>query len=148
MSFLSDADIVIRGLNTFYEDSISARRPVINQEPLEQIVGTLGLDGYVRHGGLTGESLADFLSKYLVTATSLYHPEYLGHQVAVPHPNGPLGSLIDGFTANPMAIYEMGPGATSIEYFVINWMLEKIGWQPAPLDRERSMENHPHVEVF
>ena len=144
MSFISDAEIVTGVLNTFYEDSISGRRPVINQEPLEEIVGRLGLDDYVREGGLTGESLKDFLVKYLVNATSLYHPEYMGHQVAVPHYNGPLGSLIDGFVANPMAIYEMGPGATSIEYFVINWMLEKIGWQPAPLNPERAIENNPH----
>ena len=32
-----------------------------------------------------------------------------------------------------MAIYEMGPAAASIEYFIINWLLEKVGWQPAPL---------------
>jgi L-2,4-diaminobutyrate decarboxylase len=144
MSFISDAEIVTRLLNTFYEDSVSARRPVINQEPLEHIVEELGLEGYVRDGGLTGESLTDFLNKYLASATSLYHPEYVGHQVAVPYYGGALGSLIDGFTANPMAIYEMGPGATSIEYFVINWMLEKIGWQPAPLNRERSIGNNPH----
>jgi L-2,4-diaminobutyrate decarboxylase len=144
MSFISDAEIVAGVLNTFHEDSVSARRPVINQEPLELIVGRLGLADYVRDGGLTGESLTDFLNKYLATATSLYHPEYMGHQVAVPHYSGALASLIDGFMANPMAIYEMGPGATSIEYFVINWMLQKVGWQPAPLNRARSAENNAH----
>jgi L-2,4-diaminobutyrate decarboxylase len=34
-----------------------------------------------------------------------------------------------------MAIYEMGPAAASVEYFVINWLLEKVGWRPAPLTR-------------
>ncbi len=57
---------------------------------------------------------------------------------------GALGSLIDGFTNNAMGVYEMGPGATSIEYFVVNWMLEKVGWQPAPLNRQVSSENRPH----
>ncbi|MDS4059871.1 MAG: pyridoxal-dependent decarboxylase [Candidatus Contendobacter sp.] len=39
-----------------------------------------------------------------------------------------------------MAIYEMGPGAAAIEYFVVNWMLEKIGWTPAPLEPGRWTE--------
>jgi L-2,4-diaminobutyrate decarboxylase len=32
-----------------------------------------------------------------------------------------------------MAIYEMGPGAASIEWYIINWLLEKVGWHPQPL---------------
>jgi L-2,4-diaminobutyrate decarboxylase len=32
-----------------------------------------------------------------------------------------------------MAIYEMGPGAASIEWYMINWLLEKVGWHPQPL---------------
>jgi L-2,4-diaminobutyrate decarboxylase len=50
------------------------------------------------------------------------------------HPSGALGALIDAFTNNPMAIYEMGPAAASIEFFMINWMLHHVGFQPAPLD--------------
>ena len=144
MPFITDAEIVARALNTFYDESVSAQRPVINQEPLEHIIEELNLAAYVREGGLTGQPLADFVDRYLATTTRVYHPEFLAHQGAVPYHTGVLGSLIDGFTANPMAIYEMGPAATSIEYFVINWMLEKVGWQPAPLNRRLSNENSPH----
>jgi len=35
-----------------------------------------------------------------------------------------------------MAIYEMGPAAAAIEFFVINWMLEKVGWSPSPSPRQ------------
>ena len=132
MSFLSDAKIVTHELNEFFQDSITSKRPVINQQPLEQIIVDLKLESFAKDGGLTGDQLTAFLKRYFSTATALYHPGYMAHQVAVPHPNGALGSLIDGFTANPMAIYEMGPGSTSIEYFVINWMLKKVGWIPAP----------------
>ena len=45
-----------------------------------------------------------------------------------------------GLTHNPMAIYERGPGAAAIEYFVVNWMLEKVGWTPTPLEPERQSE--------
>ena len=144
MSFLSDAEIVVHELDEFYQDSIARKRPVIHQEPLEKIAADLKLDAFAREGGLTGARLSDFLKCYFSTATSLYHPGYMGHQVAVPHPNGSLGSLVDGFTANPMAIYEMGPGATSIEYFVLNWMLAKVGWLPAPQDRHTFTGGSPH----
>jgi L-2,4-diaminobutyrate decarboxylase len=40
--------------------------------------------------------------------------------------------MVDGFTNNAMAIYEMGPAAAAIEYFLINWLLDKVGWAPAP----------------
>jgi L-2,4-diaminobutyrate decarboxylase len=64
----------------------------------------------------------------------------MGHQVAAPHHAAALGALIDGSTNNPMAIYEMGPGAAAIEYFVVNWMLEKIGWTPSPLEPQQRTE--------
>ena len=68
--------------------------------------------------------------------------------MAVPHYAGALGALIDGFTNNPMAIYEMGPGAATIEYFMINWLLEKIGWQPAPLQPGKGAEMMHGAGVF
>lgn len=144
MSFLSDAEIVVEALEKYFRESVSAQQPVINQEPLEQIIEKLNLDAYIHDGGLDGKLLANFLDRYLATTTRLHHPEYLGHQAAVPHYAGALGSLIDGFTNNPMGVYEMGPGATSIEYFLVNWMLEKVGWQPAPLNRQVAAENRAH----
>ena len=90
-------------------------------------------------GGLTGTRLRRFIHEYLERTTRLHHPAYLAHQVAVPHPSGSLGSLVDGFTNNAMAIYEMGPAAAAIEYFLINWLLGKVGWKPAPTRRRRPM---------
>lgn len=144
MSFLSDAEIVIEALEKYYRESVSNQQPVINQEPLEQIIEKLNLALYIQDGGLDGKLLADFLDQYLSTTTRVHHPEFVGHQVAVPYHTGALGSLIDGFTNNVMGIYEMGPGATSIEYFVVNWMLEKVGWKPAPLNSRNATENNSH----
>jgi L-2,4-diaminobutyrate decarboxylase len=138
MSFTSDASIITAALDDYYQESLSGQKPVINQAPMARLVEYLGLAKHVRDGGLTGEKLSAFLSEYLSTATRLHSPAYLGHQVAVPHYAGALGSLVDGFTNNAMAIYEMGPGAASIEYFMINWLLEKAGWQPAPLNPSAS----------
>ncbi len=134
MAFLSDAQIVINALDEYYQESISAQKPAITQQPLEKIISDLQLASYSHEGGLTGERLAEFMRDYLPTTTRLHHPGYMSHQVAVPHYAGSLAALIDTFTNNVMAIYEMGPGAASIEYHVINVLLEKIGWQPAPLN--------------
>jgi L-2,4-diaminobutyrate decarboxylase len=133
MPFTDDARITIEALQEYERASLSREKPVINQRAMAELVAELELAAWVRDGGLNGERLAQFLDTYLAAATRLHHPGYLAHQVAIPHYAGALGSLIDGFTNNAMAIYEMGPGAASIEYFVINWLLEKVGWRPAPL---------------
>ena len=144
MPFVPDAEIVVEALEKYYRESVSSRQPVIHQEPLETIIQDLNLAAYVREGGLNGQHLADFLNLYLATTTRVHHPGFVGHQVAVTYYSGALGSLIDGFTNNAMGVYEMGPGATSIEYFVVNWLLEKVGWQPAPLNRQLDSDNSPH----
>jgi L-2,4-diaminobutyrate decarboxylase len=133
MSFLADAEIVITALENYYRESISKQKPVINQVPLETLISDLDLRAHIQDGRLSGEHLAQFLAKYLESTTRLLHPAYLAHQVGTSHYTGALASLIDGFTNNPMAIYEMGPGAASIEWFMINWLLEKVGWLPQPL---------------
>ena len=136
MSFKRDARIVAGQLARYYRDSRAARRPVIQQRPLAGIVRDLGLAELASRGGLTGTRLRTFIREYLERTTRLHHPAYLAHQVAVPHPSGSLGSMVDGFTNNAMAIYEMGPAAAAIEYFLINWLLAKVGWTPAPYPGE------------
>lgn len=133
MSFVSDANIAIEALETYLRESQRGERPVIAQRTIESIVRDLDLELLIKEGGLTGARLTAFLEGYLATTTRLHHPSYMGHQVAVPHTTGALGALVDGCTNNAMAIYEMGPGASSIEYFIINWLLAKVGWRPAPL---------------
>ncbi len=133
MEFKQAAETVIKALDKYYSESVSGNCRVINQKPMQEIIDNLNLSGYLKDGNFPEESLADFLDKYLSYTTRLHHPAYLAHQVAVPHFAGALGSLIDGFTNNAMAIYEMGPPASSIEYFVINFLLEKAGWKPAPV---------------
>jgi L-2,4-diaminobutyrate decarboxylase len=132
MHFAKDARIVVRALERYLRSSRERFGPVINQRPLPEIVRDLELADWAERGGLTGRGLARFIDRYLARTTRLHHPAYLAHQVAVPHPYGSLGSLVDGFTNNAMAIYEMGPAAAAIEYFVINWLLAKVGWPPSP----------------
>ena len=130
--FLEDARRVTESLAVYIDQSRQGQAPVIRQQKMEQLIEQLGLEQHLRRGDLTGETLQRFVDDYLQTTTRLHHPGFLAHQVAVPHTTGALGSLIDGATNNAMAIYEMGPGAASIEYFMIDWMLRRVGWQGVP----------------
>jgi L-2,4-diaminobutyrate decarboxylase len=134
MTFHSDLEIVAVALDRQVAAARERRTPVLTQRPLADLIGELHLVRLAREGGLTGDALRQFTDAYLDNIINLHQPGYMGHQVAVPHPSASLGALIDGLTNNPMAIYEMGPGAAAIEWFVINWMLEKIGWTPAPVE--------------
>jgi L-2,4-diaminobutyrate decarboxylase len=136
MSFTADARIVSRALERFRRRAVRRDSPVVSQPPIEELIAALDLDGHAARGGLRGRKLASFLERYLQSATRLHHPAYMAHQVAVPHPSGALASMVDGFTNNAMAIYEMGPSAAAIEFWVLNWMIAKVGWAPMPLPRE------------
>lgn len=133
MTFLSDLEIVAAAVDRHIARARAGQTAVLAQRPMAAVIEDLQLVRLARQGGLEGNALRRFTDAYLETIINLHQPGYMGHQVAVPHPSAALGALIDGLTNNPMAIYEMGPGAAAIEYFVINWMLEKIGWSPSPL---------------
>ena len=132
MIFRSDAIALIDELIDYEEESISGTGRVVGLSPMSELVDTLSLGDHVEQGGLEGAKLRQFLRQYLQASTRLHHPGSLAHQVAVPHYSGALAALLGSFTNNPMAIFEMGPGAATIEYFVVNWLLEKVGWPAAP----------------
>lgn len=102
-----------------------AAPPVVAQE--------LQLSRRVRDG-LDAGDFTDFLRAYLDRSIRLHHPGSLAHQVAVPHLPAALADLVHGAINNPMAIYEMGPAATTLELAVVNILLEAVGWRPQPLD--------------
>jgi L-2,4-diaminobutyrate decarboxylase len=140
MSFLKDSAIVSDALQAYFQESMHSDKPVINQQEMGSLIQTLGLQQHISNGDLRDGQLKQFLDSYLESTTRLHHPAYLAHQVAAPHYAGALASFVDGFTNNPMAIYEMGPGAAAIEYFMVNWLLEKVGWKPAPVDPGKSAD--------
>jgi L-2,4-diaminobutyrate decarboxylase len=134
MAFLSDLHQLGQILEEYRAASLSGRARVVRLRPIGEIIQSLRLDELAREGGLRGETLTQFLGPYLDNTSQLEHPAYMAHQVAVVHPSGALGALIDAFTNNPMAVYEMGPAAAAIEFFMINWMLKHVGFTPAPAD--------------
>ena len=135
MSFRSEAIDLLDELVAHEAESITGSVAVVGLSPMDTLVERLSLREHVKRGGLEGAQLKEFLHSYLQATARLHHPGSLAHQVAVPHHSGALAALLGGFTNNPMAIFEMGPAAATIEYFVVNWLLEKIGWTTAPYCR-------------
>jgi L-2,4-diaminobutyrate decarboxylase len=136
--FEADAEIVIQALSDFYERSLSGEGPVIHQPPLGKLVAGMELPALVQEGGLSGERLSRFIDHYLSALTRIYHPANVAHQQAVPHYMVALAGLVDNFVSSDGSIYELGPASVTIEYFLVNWLLEKVGWTPAPLDPQQS----------
>ncbi len=74
-------------------------------------------------------SIEDFFKDYLEKSNHIHHPHYAGHQVVPPLPLTALANLIEAFTNNGMAVYEMGPASSAMEKVVIDWLLGFWGWQ-------------------
>ena len=134
MVFKSDLALIAQALEDFYQDTLAGDGPVIQQPPMRELIDDLELSSLVKEGGLTGKKLSRFIDKYISAVTPIYHPANIAHQQAVPHYTAALAGLIDHFLSSESSLYEMGPASVSIEYFLVNWLLEKVGWQPAPLD--------------
>ena len=129
MSFRDDACTTVDALVAYAEQARRGEVPVVCQPQLAVLTRDLELERLLAEGGLEGDQLKQFLDRYLAASTRLQHPHYMAHQVSVPIPHGSLAALIDGFTNNAMAIYEMGPSAAAVEHAVLNWMMAKVGWR-------------------
>jgi len=106
------------------------RGATVHLAPMGEIAGDLGLQQGLREG-LGEDGVACFLQSYLRYATRLHSDGFFAHQTAPPNPGSAAAALIDGRVSNPMAIFEMGPAASTIEYALINHLLTLVGW-PTP----------------
>lgn len=116
-------------LKRHVEGSRSGSGRVIQLRPVSEIMEQLELAQWVRDGNMNARSFSTFLDQYLTRSTHLHHPGYMAHQVAVPDLAAALADFVHGITNNPVAVYEMGPAGATIELFIIDWMLEKVGWR-------------------
>jgi L-2,4-diaminobutyrate decarboxylase len=140
--FHSAADDTLGQLCDYVRQSAAGQGPVINCPPMADIYERLELRRWLAQGGMKGEAFSDFLREYLLLSTRLHHPSYLAHQVATPDGPAALADLIHGVINNPMAVYEMGPAASTIEHAVLNWMIEKVGWVTEPVPGARTGHSH------
>ena len=80
----------------------------------------------------TGDGLAEhfgqLVQRMLQRGLNLHDPRYIGHQVAAPVPLAGLFDAVGSVTNQVMAIYEMGPWATAVEWALVQRLGQLIGW--------------------
>jgi L-2,4-diaminobutyrate decarboxylase len=132
----------MRALRRHIETTTSGAAPATGYAPLREVFDTLEVGRWLPDGGMDETSFAAFLERYLQYSVKLHHPAYIAHQVGIPDYPGAVAAMINGVINNPMAIYEMGPSAAMLEFAVINWMLEKVGWTPQPFPEAAGTIEH------
>ncbi|WP_051752234.1 pyridoxal phosphate-dependent decarboxylase family protein [Streptosporangium amethystogenes] len=126
--FARAAGVTVDELAAYVAESQSGATPVIRRRPPGELAERLGLARWIREGGMTAEAYREFLRDYLAEGTRMHHPAYLGHQIAAPDFPAALADFVHGATNNPMAVYEMGASAATVEFEVLRWMLGKVGF--------------------
>ncbi|MEU8145231.1 pyridoxal-dependent decarboxylase [Nonomuraea sp. NPDC048901] len=126
--FTAAAGITVGELAAYVDRSQRGDEPAISRRPPRELAERLRLGELIAKGGMTPETYRDFLRTFLGEGTRLHHPAYLGHQSASPDFPAALADFIHGATNNPMAIYEMGAAAATVEFEVLRWMLAKVGF--------------------
>jgi len=82
-----------------------------------------------------GKSIAAIVDRLrtqvMPDANHLWHPRYIGHQMAGPLPAAVWTESVTGALNQSVAVFEMSPTGTVIEHRVIAWMNELVGFGPA-----------------
>jgi len=126
--FKAVASVVVDKLNDYLSDSQAGKGKVLIQQPIAELAQQMHVEQWIKTGGFTPQAASDFLDTYLPNSQHLHHPQYIGHQVAVPHFASGIADFIHGVINSPSSIYEMSPSSIAIEQVVVNWMLDKVGW--------------------
>lgn len=79
-------------------------------------------------GGPIEARFVEVVEEMLARGHNLHDPRYIGHQVPAPVPIAGLFDAVGSVTNQVMAIYEMGPWATSVERSLIEQLGSEIGW--------------------
>ncbi|GAA3137045.1 cytochrome d ubiquinol oxidase subunit I [Streptosporangium carneum] len=128
---MAAAGVTVEQLAAYVDGSQRGLPPVVGRRPPGELAERLGLARWIREGGMTPEAYAEFLATYLDEGTRFHHPGYLGHQIAAPDFPAALADFVHGAANNPMAVYEMGAAAATVEFEVLRWMLDKVGYGEA-----------------
>lgn len=125
------AAAAIETLADYADRSARGEGPANVQRDPAAVTKSLDVHRLLREGGLDAASFPAWLAAYLGDSVRLHHPGYLAHQVSSPAVGAALADLVHGVANQPMSIYEMGPGAAVVERAVVDWLVERVGWDPA-----------------
>ncbi len=128
LPFAASKKIVATALEKYIQESLSEPAEVLKQKTPEAIAEALKVKAIFEKGFENTEQLQAFITTYLENTNHLKNPRYMGHQVAVPQDLSGIPDWIHGTINNPSSLYEMGPAGATLEGFMINWMLDQLGW--------------------
>ena len=74
------------------------------------------------------DRFAELVRQMLARGHNLHDPRYIGHQVPAPVPIAGLFDAVGSVTNQVMAIYEMGPWASSVEHAMVRELGQHVGW--------------------
>ena len=120
----------IAAVARYVAESQAGEGPAVSAPPPSDVERELDLRRLIREGGLGPDGFEPWLETLLRRSTRLHHPGELAHQVASPDVPAALADLVHGAINQPMSIYEMGAAANAIEFAVVEWMCERVGWGP------------------
>jgi L-2,4-diaminobutyrate decarboxylase len=104
------------------------------REPAENVREAAALIEAADRSGVSRDDLAAEFARLaqimLDRGHNLHDPRYIGHQVPAPVPVAGLFDAVGSVTNQVMAVYDMGPWATSVEAAMVQRLGQAIGWQP------------------
>jgi L-2,4-diaminobutyrate decarboxylase len=121
-------------LQQHFAEVTDRRGPVLNWAPPRECVELA--DGWLDRQPADSESATlarafeERVRAILSHGNNLHHPRYIGHQVPASIPLAALFDAVGSATNQVMAIYEMGPWATSVERAMIERVGEACGLNP------------------
>jgi L-2,4-diaminobutyrate decarboxylase len=74
------------------------------------------------------EILARIRADVIPESNHLFHPRYVGHQIAGPLPAAVWTEPITGALNQSLAVFEMSPVFTVLEHRVVRWMTDLVGF--------------------
>ncbi len=118
---------IIALVSEYFASTLTGNGPVSTGRTADEL--SLRFDEPLPRGGVPMTEVARRLrDDVMADANRLYHPMYMGHQVAPPLPAAVWTEPVISVLNQSVAVWEMSPTATVIEHRVIRWMTELIGW--------------------
>lgn len=124
---LESAQPLLSLVEQYFTETRTGEGPVSTWHSAEVIAGRLDAP-MPRQSRPLSEVARRLSSLLLADINRLAHPMYIGHQVSAPLPAAVWTDALISALNQSQAVREMSPAFTPLEYQVISWMTDLIGW--------------------
>lgn len=134
-ALLEQAGAKLAGLlRAHIDEALAAHGPLVQWDPPPVNVGRAAaflkeLDAYASDAGALADHFAELVKVMLAHGLKLHDPRYIGHQVPASVPLAGLFDAVGSVTNQVMAIYEIAPWASAVEWALVEELGSRIGWE-------------------